>query len=1001
MGVIGPSCSVSAEVMLFVTDIYEIPVISASCTSPTLSDSSLYPNFNRVVNSDVELAPTWMKMVDYYHMKSVAVLYSSENVHSQMALEFIRLARAAGITVYSQSFVGSVNAPMESEILVLRDTGTTNFFLASYTADAITAFKTAYAYGLTGRGSIWIGNDGWSSDDFSKDDPELAQAVLGSIVFQPTTRFTNYQTWKETFDLSYPNNSGSMRIAYTYDAVYVYARALHNLIENDSVPFSLSSTFKSLLHTKIMETNFNGITGTITFDENGDRTGVPYDIYNFQTGGLINVGFISGSEPIYDTSVIWPGNISTNGISLPPTLIKFATVAPYSGGFAVGNQVVPAALLAAKEINANPDILPNFYLEPEVVDSECSGRVGLGKFVEYYEASGKSYMFVVGGGCSVVSQPLAQFTATTNMSMISWGSTSPSLSDKDLYPFFLRTVPPDTYQGRAWYILVKHFGWTRVATINSNEDLHALLVKEFTDKAENDNNLQIITQEVFPGSTIFNISSQLKNIQSKGARIILLACYQGDAVQILEQAYGLGMTGQNGYIWIGTDSWFSQELIEIVQDKWQGIIGLTPSLGTSEKAENFWNNMYAQFSDYTFPKYTYTETIYDATYAYAYALHSLLEVEGQSYFSSDRVRGLVFDRVKKSEFEGVNGQISFNDVGDRVMNYDVLNLVGEDYRDVGLVNSVDESMTSSTVYWGTGLVTTPSDSPIRETVQVSTGLIVFFLALAGIGLLGTIGFTVSLIHFRKHEVFVAARVIFCAILLVCGILAYSYVFLNTFVSDITCWLSPWFFHVPLVLALACILSKAWRVYLIFIKNKKKLRVVKITDERLLLWISVFLTITILYLLIAIIFNPYVATFIENENNPEEQFHLCMLRDSDSVLYYWPVVLFIAELVLIFVSAILGYLTRKVELLHYNESSFLGICAYNLFFTAAILVPLTALIPTTSIDAQYAIQNSGVLLNIYVFIFYFFISRLLFIKKGVTTETLSTTGTGTSRIRKLN
>lgn len=34
---------------------------------------------------------------------------------------------------------------------------------------------------------------------------------------------------------------------------------------------------------------------------------------------------------------------------------------------------------------------------------------------------------------------------------ISYGSTSPALSNKDTYPYFLRTVPPDSIQGRAFW----------------------------------------------------------------------------------------------------------------------------------------------------------------------------------------------------------------------------------------------------------------------------------------------------------------------------------------------------------------------------------------------------------------------------------------------------------------------------------------------------------------------------------------------------------------------
>ena len=53
---------------------------------------------------------------------------------------------------------------------------------------------------------------------------------------------------------------------------------------------------------------------------------------------------------------------------------------------------------------------------------------------------------LVGGMHSVVSARVASLGASLELPQIAWGSTSPTLSDKLQYPFFLRTIPPDTIQ---------------------------------------------------------------------------------------------------------------------------------------------------------------------------------------------------------------------------------------------------------------------------------------------------------------------------------------------------------------------------------------------------------------------------------------------------------------------------------------------------------------------------------------------------------------------------
>ena len=50
---------------------------------------------------------------------------------------------------------------------------------------------------------------------------------------------------------------------------------------------------------------------------------------------------------------------------------------------------------------------------------------------------------------------------------MSYASTSPELSDKSRYDYFLRVVPPDTYQAQAMLDIVKALGWRYVATIAS------------------------------------------------------------------------------------------------------------------------------------------------------------------------------------------------------------------------------------------------------------------------------------------------------------------------------------------------------------------------------------------------------------------------------------------------------------------------------------------------------------------------------------------------------
>ncbi len=53
---------------------------------------------------------------------------------------------------------------------------------------------------------------------------------------------------------------------------------------------------------------------------------------------------------------------------------------------------------------------------------------------------------VIGENYSSLSDPLARFLAMFNIPQISFSATASSLSDKEVYPYFMRTTPNDDKQ---------------------------------------------------------------------------------------------------------------------------------------------------------------------------------------------------------------------------------------------------------------------------------------------------------------------------------------------------------------------------------------------------------------------------------------------------------------------------------------------------------------------------------------------------------------------------
>lgn len=70
---------------------------------------------------------------------------------------------------------------------------------------------------------------------------------------------------------------------------------------------------------------------------------------------------------------------------------------------------------------------------------------------------------------------------------VSFGSTSPALSDRNEFPLFYRTVAPDSSHNPARIAFIRRFGWDTVTTFSQNEEIHSLAVNDLVTELENAN----------------------------------------------------------------------------------------------------------------------------------------------------------------------------------------------------------------------------------------------------------------------------------------------------------------------------------------------------------------------------------------------------------------------------------------------------------------------------------------------------------------------------------
>ena len=146
-------------------------------------------------------------------------------------------------------------------------------------------------------------------------------------------------------------------------------------------------------------------------------------------------------------------------------------------------------LFAIEQVNSDSHLLPNITLGARVYDTCQSKTISANIAKEFIKMTlhknpEVQLAGIVGASWSTVSMTVANFLRVFEIPQISYDSTSITLSNKDIYSYFFRTVPPDSFQAQAIVDLCKEFGWNYVSTINTYGTYGTKGIEEFQKAAQ-------------------------------------------------------------------------------------------------------------------------------------------------------------------------------------------------------------------------------------------------------------------------------------------------------------------------------------------------------------------------------------------------------------------------------------------------------------------------------------------------------------------------------------
>ncbi|XP_076002288.1 extracellular calcium-sensing receptor-like [Genypterus blacodes] len=392
-------------------------------------------------------------------------------------------------------------------------------------------------------------------------------------------------------------------------------------------------------------------------------------------------------------------------------------------------QFAQAMFFAIEEINNSTDLLPGIFLGYKVYDA-CGSiargvRVALALANDDEEASAPSkapctrpaqVQAIMGETSSSPCMAIATVIGPFHIPMISHFATCACLSDKVKYPSFLRTIPSDYYQSRALAQLVKHFGWTWVGAIRTNDDYGNNGMATFTETAQQLGICLEYSLSFFRTDPPDKILRIINTIKASTSRVIVTFLSHMDLDILIHELARHNLTR---YQWVGTEGWIS-DFHTAALDRYHildGAIGLSIpkahvtglkeflldvkplNSSSGELFIEFWETLFSckfkqnkatmgnqryctghenlseeenSFTDMSLmPIFN---NVYKGVYAVAHALHQIL---GCNKTCSNKVKLnplTILQHIKKIQFKTKEGEkVYFNERGDPAAKYEIVN----------------------------------------------------------------------------------------------------------------------------------------------------------------------------------------------------------------------------------------------------------------------------------------------------------------------------------------
>uniref|UniRef100_A0A0K0ES72 Gamma-aminobutyric acid type B receptor subunit 2 n=1 Tax=Strongyloides stercoralis TaxID=6248 RepID=A0A0K0ES72_STRER len=664
-------------------------------------------------------------------------------------------------------------------------------------------------------------------------------------------------------------------------------------------------------------------------------------------------------------------------------------------------QIEPAIELALRHAHNIPNVIPDYCLNLIFKDTECKTSLGMKALFDLMSRNTKP-VAVFGDVCTNVNEPVAMTSGHWDLLHLSYAETHSKFATADaneLYPTFFRMVPGDRNAIAAKCQMILYHNWRRVGTIKQADDARFSLAHEsLTTKLENNYGIRVVYTAGLNLDELEKVSSELDELKSRDARIIIGDFDRHLAIKILCEAYSKEMYGSN-YVWILTgyhnETWWdvsfedSNCTKEHVLKVLDGHFSIQFAMDRYDKKTKLVSGLTAKQTEKELQKVCknvcknniYSKYAYDGIWTLVFALNKTLENENDASIEFDRDTFL--SSLHKNRFEGLTGKVGFEN-HERLGIINIYQFLNKSYHMFGYYDGIEDKLNILNITKKYNWIV-PQDATIviRERQYVSKILIWIMNIISIVGICIALIFLAINIRYRNHRFIKMSSPNMNNLIIFGSIFAYISVILlgvdTRMVSSNNlvpfCHAKVWVLCIGFTLAFGSMFSKTWRVHSIFTNiqwNKKAIK-----DYKLFFIVACILAVDIVILGIWAFLSPFSFKIIDQpkilSNNLAIIPELEVCQSDNSLIFQ--LLLYGIKGLLMILGCFLAWETRHVNVPALNDSKYIGMSVYNIVVMSVLGVSLAVLLKE-KVDEAYAFSSFFIIFCTTLTLFFVFVPKIV-------------------------